>query len=225
MEASISPSPAPEKLKLVVADYVFIGIMLTVLASVIWIGILSFEEAMKTEESKRNGEEMVTWLTEVGTKRFEADYDLAACAGGSKSVVAEHAAAPVAAESLDESALGMAQEHSAKAGEAEKDKPAASTGTTWGACMEKMFARPEFEKMRNPFTNERPRFVPACVPTDSDLPGAIFIEKLVATPPGSSVPYVNSPLVESDVISEKMQLRLAICDKGSYAVKIAEFDF
>jgi len=79
--------------------------------------------------------------------------------------------------------------------------------------------------MVNPFTKERPRFVPACVPTDSDLPGAIFIEKLVATPPGSSVPYVNSPLVETDAIGEKVQLRLAICDKGSYAVKIAEFDF
>jgi hypothetical protein len=126
---------------------------------------------------------------------------------------------------LDESALGMAQEHSAKASEVEKEKPAAPAGNTWGACMEKMFAMPEFEKMRNPFTNERPKFVPACVSTDSDLPGAIAIEKLVATPPGSSVPYVNSPLVETDVIAEKMQLRLAICDKGSYAVKIAEFDF
>lgn len=225
MEASTNPSPAPEKLQLVVADYVFIGVMLTVLASVIWIGILSFEEAMKTEESKRNGEELVAWMTEAGTKRFAPEFDIAACAGGAKPVTAEHAATPLAAEALDESALGMEQEHSAKAGDAEKDKAAVAAGSTWGACMEKMFALPEFEKMRNPFTNERPRFVPACVPTDSDLPGAIFIEKLVATPPGSSVPYVNSPLTETDVISEKMQLRLAICDKGSYAVKIAEFDF
>ncbi len=224
MEASINPNPAPEKLKLVVADYVFIGIMLTVLASVIWIGILSFEEAMKTEESKRNGEELVTWLTDIGTKRFTPEFDVAACAGGIKPAAADHAAAPTP-EALDESALGMAQEHSAKAGEADKEKPAAPAGTTWGACMEKMFTLPEFEKMRNPFTNERPRFVPACVPTDSELPGAIAIEKLVATPAGSSVPFVNSPLTETDVISEKMQLRLAICDKGSYAVKIAEFDF
>jgi len=225
MEASIPPSPAPQKLKLVVADYLFIGIMLIVLASVIWIGILSFEEAMKTEESKRNGEELVTWLTEAGTKRFAPEYDLKACAGGTLPVTAEPAPEHVAPESLDESAIGMAQEHAASTGEAEKSKAVAPTALTWGACTQKMFALPEFAKMVNPFTNARPRFVPACVPTDSELPGAIFIEKLVATPPGSSVPYVNSPLVETDVIGEKMQLRLAICDKGSYAVKIAEFDF
>ncbi|MFM6993372.1 MAG: hypothetical protein ACKOWD_19315 [Rhodoferax sp.] len=225
MEAPSNPSPASQKLTLITADYIFISIMLTVLASVIWIGILSFEEAMKTEESKRNGEELATWLTEAGTKRFAPDYALAACAGGVKAAAAEHAHAALSPAALDESAIGMEQEQSAKSGEAEKEKAAAPTASTWGACLEKMFTLPEFAKMVNPFTKERPRFVPACVPTDSDLPGAIFIEKLVATPPGSSVPYVNSPLVETDAIGEKVQLRLAICDKGSYAVKIAEFDF
>ena len=225
MDESINPNPVPEKLKLVTGDYVFIGLMFTVLASVIWIGILSFEHAMKTEESKRNGEELVAWMTDAGTKRFAADFELAECAGGVKPAAHEHTAAPATPEPLDESALGMAQEHSAKAAETEKEKPPAPTASTWGACMEKMFTLPEFEKMRNPFTNERPRFVPACVPSDSTLPGAIAIEKLVATPVGSSVPFVNSPLAETDAIGEKMQLRLAICDKGAYAVKIAEFEF
>jgi hypothetical protein len=225
MESSNNQSPPPEKLKLVVGDYMFFGVLLIVLASVIWIGVLSFEEAMRTEESKRNGEELVTWLTEAGTKRFSPDYEFSDCAGGARPIVAEHAQAHIAPESMDESAIGMAQEQANAIGAAVNDKPAAPTANTWGACMQKMFALPEFEKMLNPFTKQRPRFVPACVPTDGELPGAIAIEKLVPTPPGSSVPFVNSPLVETDAIGEKMQLRLAICDKGSYAVKIAEFEF
>jgi hypothetical protein len=225
MDASPHPSPEPQKFKLVTGDYVFLGLMLAVLVSVIWIGILSFEEAMKTEESKRNGEELVAWLTETGTKRFEPGFELGACAGGSKPAAEEAAPAPASAESVDELALGMAQEHAAKTSELEKDKPAAPAAPTWGACMEKMFALPAFAKMTNPFTNARPRFVPACVPSDGDLPGAIAVEKLVATPAGSAVPFINSPLLETDSIGEKMQLRVAICDKGAYAVKIAEFDF
>ena len=215
-------SPAQHKLKLVVGDYLFIGVMVTVLVSVVWIGILAFEEAMKTEESKRNGEELVAWLTETGSKRFNPEFELAACAGGVKSATPEHAPEAAAPDTLDESALGLAQEVAPKPMVAVAEKPVAST---WGACAEKMMALPPFAKMMNPFFNVAPKFVPACVTTDSELPGTIMIEKLVATPAGSAVPYVNSPLVDADGIGEKMQLRVSICDKGSYAVKIAEFDF
>jgi len=221
MATSNIKSPAEQGLKLTVGDFMFICVMLTVLVSVVWIGILAFEEAMKTEESKRNGEELVAWLTEAGTKRFTPEFEIAACAGGLKHVEAEHPAVHVAAEALDESALGAAQEEAPKVAE----KPSPAVASTWGACVEKMMALPPFAKMVNPFFHVAPKFVPACVPTDSELPGTIMIEKLVATPPGSSVPYVNSPLLETDSIGEKMQLRVSICDKGSYAIKIAEFDF
>ena len=221
METPNKKSPPEQGLKLTVGDFLFICVMLTVLVSVVWIGILAFEEAMKTEESKRNGEELVAWLTEAGTKRFNPEFDMAECAAGAKRVEPEHAAVHIPAEALDESALGAVQEEAPKVAE----KPQIPVASTWGACVEKMMALPPFAKMVNPFFNVPPKFVPACVPTDSELPGTIMIEKLVATPPGSSVPYVNSPLVETDSIGEKMQLRVSICDKGSYAIKIAEFDF
>jgi len=222
MENPNPNSPAPEKLKLVMSDYLFFCLMFTVLVSVVWIGILSFEEAMKTEESKRNGEELVAWMTEAGTKRFSPEFDLAACAGGLHALPTEHIAEPAPTQKADESALGTEEEDAPKHAAPVVEKAAAST---WGACVEKMMKLPPFEKMSNPFVHAPPKFVPACVPTDGELPGTIVIEKLVATPPGSSVPYVNSPLVEADSIGEKMQLRVSICDKGSYAIKIAEFDF
>jgi hypothetical protein len=77
----------------------------------------------------------------------------------------------------------------------------------------------------NPFFDETPKFIAACNPDDESLMGSVVLEKMVATPPGSAVPVINSQLVESDPIDQKMQLRVSICDKGSYAIKIAEFEF
>jgi hypothetical protein len=55
--------------------------------------------------------------------------------------------------------------------------------------------------------------------------GAVVLEKLIPTPPGSAVPVINSQLIDSDPIDQKLQLRLSVCDKGSYPVKIGEFEF
>ena len=96
---------------------------------------------------------------------------------------------------------------------------------TWGACFKYLMTQTEFKDMVNPFTEEAPQFVAACVPTDTNLPGMFVIEKLVPTPPGSAVPVVNSQLVDTDPIDQKMQVRVSVCDKGSYAIKIAEFEF
>ena len=83
----------------------------------------------------------------------------------------------------------------------------------------------EFKDMVNPFFEEAPQFVAACVPSDASLTGMMVVEKLTPTPPGSAVPMVNSQLVETDPIDQKLQLRVSVCDKGSYAIKIAEFEF
>jgi len=64
-----------------------------------------------------------------------------------------------------------------------------------------------------------------CIPTDISTSGAIIIEDLMPTPPGSAIPFVGSQLVEADPIDYKMQLRVSVCDKGGYAIKVAEFEF
>ena len=88
-----------------------------------------------------------------------------------------------------------------------------------------MMTQTSFKDMLNPFTEEAPQFVAACVPTDTSLPGMFVVEKLVPTPPGSAVPIINSQLVDADPIDQKIQVRVSVCDKGSYAIKIAEFEF
>ena len=108
-------------------------------------------------------------------------------------------------------------------------KPAADakagTPGTWGACLAHIMATTDLKDQVNTFFNATPHFVAACVPSDRTLMGAILLEDLMPTPPGSATPFVASQLLETDSIDYKMQLRLSVCDKGGYAIKVAEFEF
>jgi hypothetical protein len=96
---------------------------------------------------------------------------------------------------------------------------------TWGACLAYILAETELKDQINTFFNKPPHFVAACDPKDRTLMGAILLEDLMPTPPGSATPFVASQLLETDSIDYKMQLRLSVCDKGGYAIKVAEFEF
>ena len=54
-------------------DYLFILFIGVVIVCVTWLGIINYQQATKTELSKRNGEDWVATLTEIGLGRFEAD--------------------------------------------------------------------------------------------------------------------------------------------------------
>ncbi len=96
---------------------------------------------------------------------------------------------------------------------------------TWGACLAHILETTDLKDQNNPFFNKPPHFVAACVPSDRTLMGAILLEDLMPTPPGSATPFVATQLIEADPIDYKMQLRLSVCDKGGYAIKVAEFEF
>jgi hypothetical protein len=108
-------------------------------------------------------------------------------------------------------------------------KPAADAKAgipgTWGACLAHMLANTDLKDQINPFFNAAPHFVAACDPKDRTLMGAILLEDLMPTPPGSATPFVATQLVETDAIDYKMQVRLSVCDKGGYTIKVAEFEF
>ena len=191
-------------------DFGFFALMVAVLIAVTWVGVLSYEEGMNTEKSKRNGEAWVAWLSENGAKRFEADYALAACAGG-------QTAAP-APESSEKAPAGEGETLAPAA-------PAAAAPNAWGACLEEILKSTDLKGLINPFTGKAPDLVEKCDPADHSLHGNISIEKSVATPVGSAVPATISPLVAADAIDTKLQLKLSICDKGAYPIKVSEFEF
>jgi len=196
------------------------------------LGHDAYLEAMKTEVTKKNGEELAAWLTKASAQRFKHQTTLTECMGG-KPPVAEltEPVTDITSMQSTESTVTVSEETPVvnkdivdvtddSLATANEEKPG-----TWGACFEYLMKKSELKDMLNPFTNEAPQFVAACIPSDPNLPGAILIEKLTPTPPGSAVPVINSQLVNSDPIDQKLQLRISVCDKGSYAIKIAEFEF
>lgn len=214
-------------------DWIFILIVLSVLASVAALGHEAYLEAMKTEVTKKNGEDLAAWLTKASALRFKHSTSLTECMGG-KPPVAEliEPTAEITSMQNSEPTVTVVDETTPVTTkdivDVSDDQQATANDLkpgTWGACFEYLMTKSELKDMINPFFNEAPQFVAACIPSDPSLPGSILIEKLTPTPPGSAVPVINSQLVNSDPIDQKLQLRISVCDKGSYAIKIAEFEF
>ena len=96
----------------------------------------------------------------------------------------------------------------------------------WGDCFKELTEKvAPLNNLTNPFTNVPVHFVAKCDPKDRSSVGGIFLEKLMATPLGSAVPVVASQLVDIDPIDTKLSLKLTVCDKGGYPVKVDELEF
>ncbi len=197
--AQAQPTP-PVSTQPTATDWLFLLSCAVALAVVAWFGKMNYTEANKTETAKRNGEAVVSWMQEATAGRFEADFGVAACAG---TAPPPDGAAPAA------------------------DKAAtAKAPNTWGGCLEAILMQSNMKALDNPFRDGIALdFAPACNPDDHSLAGNIVIEKITSTPPGSAIPTIISPITPDVVIDQKIQVRVSVCDKGAYAVKVAEFEF
>lgn len=203
MDASEAPETTGGGSAWSLGEVAFLVFLLVVLIAVSGLGLLSYREAMKTELTKRNGEQWAAWLSRESVKRALPGYEHTSCASGL-------AARP-----------NLASEHE----QAISPRVATDLGSTWGTCLAHLTTQTSFKDMRNPFTGKAPMFIAACNPADHSLVGSVAIEKVLANPPGSAIATVTSPFVPSDSIVEKVHLKISVCDKGAYAIKIAEIDF
>jgi hypothetical protein len=181
-------------------DWLFLLSCALALAVVAWFGKMNYTEANKTETAKRNGEAVVTWMQEATAGRFEPDFNVPACAG---TTPPPEGAAPA----TDKTATAKAP-------------------NTWGGCLDAILVQTTMKTLDNPFREGIALdFAPACNPDDRSLAGNIVIEKITPTPPGSAIATIISPITPDVVIDQKIQVRVSVCDKGAYAVKVAEFEF
>ena len=193
------------------------------------MGVFTRAEALKTEATKQNGEAWVAWLKTASDARFKPGYVYAACAGVSEGAAPAEAAAPAPVASA--AAVVAAAEPAAAAASEAVPAPAPAqavkvvTKSTWGACVDELLTKTELKNLRNPFLGQMPKFVTECSSSDRSVIGAIHLDKIMATPPGSAVPTVKSELVRADAIAEKTKIAVTVCDKGGYPIKIDEFDF
>jgi hypothetical protein len=177
-------------------DIVFIIFMGLVLVAVSVLGMWNFKEGQHVEDAKRNGEAWMAWLAEAGKQRMDKNYEVKACAGGVKPTKPEE--------------------------EASADTP---TPGTWGACLAYLQTQSDLKNLVNTFFNKPVHVVEKCDKTDMSTRGAIFFNNLVPTPPGSAVPMVVNPLTPADAIDSKLQIRIIVCDKGGYPIKVGEVEF
>jgi len=96
----------------------------------------------------------------------------------------------------------------------------------WGDCYTEIMEKvKELNSLSNPFSKGPVQFVAKCVAKDTSTVGGIFLEKIVPTPAGSAITAIASQLVDIDAIDTKIALRLTVCDKGGYPIKVDEFEF
>jgi hypothetical protein len=184
-------------------DIAFMVFMVGLLIFVSWLTTINYQEGMKTEVAKRNGEAWVEWLSQTGAQRFEPGFANPACAG------AKAAPAPTTASATDPAQPG-------------EKSPAQGT---WGACFAYIQSQTPLKDLVNTFFDKPPHFISQCDKGDRSTTGAIVLENLVPTPAGSAIPVVVKPLSETDVITGKIQIRVTVCDKGGYPIKISEIEF
>lgn len=99
-------------------------------------------------------------------------------------------------------------------------------GKTWGDCHAWLVSdEGPFKDQINAFTGKPLSFGGKCDMVDRSLVGALVIERLTPTPPGSAVPMVVEPLMASDAIGESLSLRVSVCDKGAGPIKVGETEF
>jgi len=96
----------------------------------------------------------------------------------------------------------------------------------WGDCFEAILQNvKELQNQSNAFTGQPLEFIAKCDPKDRSTIGSIVLEKIVPTPPGSAIPAITSQLVSLDAIDTKISLKLTVCDKGGYPIKVDEIEF
>ncbi|MBJ7474691.1 MAG: hypothetical protein RL373_1401 [Pseudomonadota bacterium] len=199
-----SSSTSSVSTKLNLWNLVFILWVILILTLVIWTGSLSFKNGLKTEIVKANGLAWIDWLSQASQERFEPSYKIPACAGQPNQ-------------------LDPVEKSPSKKELQQSDK---KNQTTWAECFQSLTSSDmPLGQLRNPYTNQPVQFIKKCDSADPSLAGALVILKILPAPNTISNQNIFKPLLDSDPIDLKQQLRIFICDHASYPILIGDFEF
>jgi len=159
---------------------------------------------LKTEIVKANGLSWIDWLSQASQERFEPSYKIPACAGQPNQ-------------------LDPVEKSPSKKELQQSDK---KNQTTWAECFQSLTSSDmPLGQLRNPYTNQPVQFIKKCDSADPSLAGALVILKILPAPNTISNQNIFKPLLDSDPIDLKQQLRIFICDHASYPILIGDFEF
>lgn len=224
----LTRNQSPPGPRLTLPDMFFLIFLVFSMVSVVWVGRLAYQEGMNNEITKRNGELWTKWFTQAGLDRSKASYEPAPCTAGAQQLVMPVApeARPVIPESTSSSKTGQKIDLAPWMPTPTAAALLTPVPRTWGPCLKALTTQggPLAETV-NPFTRKPIALVAKCDMADRRLAGGMVLEKTMPTAPGSAIPFISSPLIESDQIDQKMQIRVTVCDKGAYPIRIAELEF
>lgn len=107
-----------------------------------------------------------------------------------------------------------------------KSDQAGAVASTWAICSQALLGPGgPLGDARNAFTGRSLQFIARCDPSNAATVGQFAIEKVSLTPAGSAVPVVISPMLADESMDKPLTLRVAICDKGGYSIKVGEAEF
>lgn len=97
---------------------------------------------------------------------------------------------------------------------------------TWGECAKALTSAPgPLASFRNSFTGQPLGLITRCEAGDLSTAGQLVIDKLTPTPPGSAVALTVGPIEEQEPLGRRLTLRLTVCDKGGYSIRVGETGF
>lgn len=97
---------------------------------------------------------------------------------------------------------------------------------TWTECAAALLGEGgPLSTVRNAFSGQPIALIARCDPASPASPGQFVIERVSATPPGSAVPLLVAPFAPDDTVDKPLTLKLTVCDKGGYGIKIGEAEF
>ena len=121
---------------------------------------------------------------------------------------------------LERSASGFVPEACAM------QRPPGAEPGSWGACARALFATGgPLHDSRNAFSGQSIGLISRCESGDLATAGQIVIDRIAATPPGSAVAFVVTPISSEDRIDQRLNLRITLCDKGGYPIRVGETEF
>ncbi len=97
---------------------------------------------------------------------------------------------------------------------------------TWADCVKVLFGPGgPMGGLQNAFSGQPIAFLSRCEPSNPRSPGQLVLERVSATPPGSAVSSVTLGLAPEDPLDKVLTIKVTVCDKGGYPIKVAEVEF
>lgn len=94
---------------------------------------------------------------------------------------------------------------------------------TWEQCRSALTGEQgPLKGLRNPFDSALPLMGPKCDRADLNTRGLVVLEKGIPAPPGAPPGVSYAVFEDSDKLTKDMPVRIIVCDKGAYALRVAE---